>query len=164
METQLMALEAALHDEVAIYSALVNRLPFKLALIRKNRIEQLERLTLQEEADLKRLSELERERMRCVTGLVAFIGSGVGPRLSSLVPHLSGAWRERLNPLGEKLRCLILALREGHETARVLLTASLDYVDLTMSIVGRAVTNAQSTLYGGAPSVRAPSLLLDRRA
>lgn len=164
METQLLALEAILRDEVAIYSTLVNRLPFKLALIRKNRIEQLDRLTQQEEADLKRLSKLERERAACVAELIPQLGSGVSPRLSAFLPMVPGAWRERLAPLGEKLRHHIEALREGHETAKVLLKASLDYVDLTMNLVGQAVANAQPAMYGGAPSVQSPSLLLDWRA
>lgn len=161
METQLLALEATLRDEVAIYSTLANRLPFKLALIRKNRVEQLERLTLQEEADLKRLTELERSRTACVAELASRLAAP--PRLSAFLPLLSGEWNARLAPLGDKLRQHIAALREGHETAKILLKASLDYVDLTMNLVGQAVANAQPAMYGGAPTAQAPSLLLDWR-
>ena len=164
METQLLTLEATLRDEAALYSTLVNRLPFKLALIRKNRVEQLGRLTRQEEEEIRQLQVLERTRAACMSELAVLLGPGVEERLNTLLPRLSAEWRLRLSPLGEKLRQLTRTLKEGHETARVLLGASLDYTDLTMSLIGRAVAQSQTTIYGAPPIIQAPSLLLDRRA
>jgi hypothetical protein len=167
METQLAALEAALRHEVAAYQVLVNRLPFKLALIRKNRVDQLEHLTRQEEAELARLVGFERERIESVQAILAALPAGAEPSLVGILPHLSSEWRGRLSPLGDRLRDLVKAVREGHETCRVLLKASLEYVDITMQLVSRTVANAQPLMYGGADEetpLHSPSLLLDRRA
>lgn len=167
METQLAALEAALRYEVSAYQILVNRLPFKLALIRKNRVDQLEHLTRQEEADLSRLVGFERERLESVKAILASLPPGTEPSLAGILPHLAPEWRARLTPLGERLRELVGALRDGHETCKILLKASLEYVDFTMQLVSRTVANSQPLLYGGADEetpLHSPSLLLDRRA
>ncbi|MNL67407.1 hypothetical protein D3C87_1919900 [compost metagenome] len=98
---------------------------------------------------------------------MGLLPAGTEPSLSGILPLLSPAWRERLEPLGERLRSQVTALREGHETCKVLLKASLEYVDITMQLVSRTVANSQPLLYGGADEetpLHAPSLLLDRRA
>ncbi|MBO9540055.1 flagellar export chaperone FlgN [bacterium] len=167
METQLAALEAALRHEVAAYQGLLNRLPFKLALIRKNRVDQLEHLTRQEEADLARLLGFERERNQSVQAILSALPAGTEPSLSGILPHLTPDWHSRLAPLGDRLREQVGALREGHETCKILLKASLEYVDITMQLVSRTVANAQPLMYGGADEetpLHSPSLLLDRRA
>lgn len=167
MEELLTALERAMRDEVAAYTVLVNRLPFKTALIRKNRVDQLEFMTRQEEGELKRLAALEHDRVAVVRELVAAIGPGVEPALSGILPLLSVEWQAKLQPLGERLRDQALALRSGNDTCQILLRASLEYIDFTMQMVGNAVANAQPSVYGGGMAeseANSPSLLLDRRA
>lgn len=166
MDELLTALERTMCDEVAAYTVLVNRLPFKTALIRKNRVEQLEHMTRQEEAELKRLTELERERAHAVQELMPALGA-LEPTLAALLPHLAPEWRSRLQPLGDRLKDLAQALRRGNETCQILLRASLEYIDFTMQLVGSAVANAQPNVYGlgmAEPEANSPSLLLDRRA
>ncbi|MNY00166.1 hypothetical protein D3C86_1326490 [compost metagenome] len=93
--------------------------------------------------------------------------AGTEPSLSGILPHLTPDWRARLAPLGDRLREQVGALREGHETCKILLKASLEYVDITMQLVSRTVANAQPLMYGGADEetpLHSPSLLLDRRA
>lgn len=167
MDELLMALERLLRDEVAAYTVLVNRLPFKTALIRKNRVEQLEHMTRQEEAELKRLTELERDRAQTVRQLVAALDTDAEPALAAILPRLAPEWQATLRPLGDRLKELAGALRTGNETCQILLRASLEYIDFTMQMVGNAVANAQPNVYGGGmtePEVNSPSLLLDRRA
>lgn len=167
MEELLTALERAMRDEAAAYTVLVNRLPFKTALIRKNRIDQLAYMTGQEESELSRLADLERDRVTVVQELLVAMGLEGEPTLSGILPGLSLEWQGKLRPLGERLKDLALALRSGNETCRILLKASLEYVDFTMQLVGNAVANAQPAVYGGGmaePKANAPSILLDRRA
>lgn len=167
MEQQLTALETALRDEVAAYTVLVNRLPFKIALIRKNRVSQLENLTRQEEAEIKRLAELERCRIQAMRELRRLISNDVNSTLSGLLGHVPLGWRDRLAGLGESLRKLARELHDGHETCQVLLRASLEYVDFTMQLVASTLAQSQSDVYGGTFSDgerRSPSILLDRRA
>jgi hypothetical protein len=166
MDKQLMALEAILRDEVAIYGALVSRLPFKIALIKKNRVPQLERITQQEEADYKRLAELEKHRAEVVQEILALMPKGVGPQLTSIAQHVALSWRDRLLAPSKQLVELARELKEGHETCRVLLRASLEFVDFSLQLVAKAA-NAQPTVYGDAePMTQVPtrSVLLDWRA
>ncbi len=166
MDELLTALERTMRDEAAAYTVLVNRLPFKTALIRKNRVDQLEFMTRQEEEELKRLAELERDRAAAVQQLSPMLGVSE-PTLSAILPKLPPVWQDKLQPLGERLKELAVALRAGNDTCQVLLRASLEYIDFTMQLVGTAVASAQPNVYGGGmaePDVNSPSLLLDRRA
>ncbi|HEY9855074.1 MAG TPA: flagellar protein FlgN [Stenomitos sp.] len=167
MDELLTTLERVMRDEVSAYTVLVNRLPFKTALIRKNRVDQLEYMTRQEEEELKRLTDLERARLEVVQQLLPAMGTGAEPTLSALLPALAPEWQAKLQPLGDRLKELAVALRKGNETCQILLKASLEYIDFTMQLVGNAVANAQPTLYGDGmaePDANSPSLLLDRRA
>lgn len=165
METQLSRLESILREEVSAYAALVSRLPFKIALIKKNRVEQLERMVGQEETEQKRLFELGAARVACVQDLITTMPAGTSCTLSGILPHLGATWRRTLQELGEQLAQLVSALREGQATCTILLRTSLEFVDFTMQIVGRAMVNAQPALYGSEPApAYAPSILLDRRA
>lgn len=167
MEELLTALERTMRDEVAAYTVLVNRLPFKTALIRKNRVDQLEFMTRQEEGELKHLTALESERAAVVHELSSALGLEGEPALSGILPGLCAEWQAKLGPLGDRLKELALALRSGNDTCQILLRASLEYIDFTMQMVGDAVANAQPTVYGGGlaePDANSPSLLLDRRA
>lgn len=167
MEELLTVLERTMRDEVAAYTVLVNRLPFKTALIRKNRVDQLEHMTRQEEEELRRLTELERLRAEVVSQLLPAFGQGLEPTLAAMLPRLSPEWQAKLQPLGERLKEQAIALRSGNETCQVLLQASLEYIDFTLQMVGSAVANTQPNVYGGGmaePEANSPSLLLDRRA
>lgn len=163
MESSLTRLEGTLRDEIRAYTALVNRLPFKLALIKKQRIEQLERMVSQEEEELRQLAELELGRAATVRELCHLL-PGVEPRLAALLPHLPAARRATLTELGDSLVALTRRLREGHAEVAARLRTCLEVIDFTMDMVGQAVANAQPATYGGSPGAYAPSILLDRRA
>lgn len=166
MEELLTALERTMRDEASAYTVLVNRLPFKTALIRKNRVDQLEYMTRQEEEELRRLTDLERERALVMEQLSSALGLAE-PTLSALLPKLAPEWRAKIGAWGDRLKELAHSLRAGNDTCQVLLQASLEYIDFTMQLVGSAVANAQPNVYGGGmaePDVNSPSLLLDRRA
>jgi len=166
MRDALGALEAILVDEVSLYRQLAQRLPFKLALIRRNRVDQLERLTHQEEADLRRLAELESVRHQAVDALLAHLPAGTPARLVELVLVLPEAWQTRFNTLGAELKGYCAQLQEGHARCVAMLHAGLEAIDITMSLVGQAAANNEPALYGrdAGTAMQAPSFLLDRRA
>lgn len=151
-------LEALLRQEIATYTSLVNRIPLKVALIKKNQAAQLERITTQEETDLRRLVQLEAERAELTSEIVTQ-WPDTPATLSGLLSRIE---RPQLRDLGVQLRTLVERLHEGNRLCAMLLNASLDYLGATMEIIASAA--ATPTGYGTDEPVSAPSLILDRRA
>lgn len=161
LEAQLTELESLLRDELTAYSHLVSRLPFKLALIKKNRATQLERLMAQEAEEMEVLSGLDRKRAE-VSQAIARMMPLPADSLKELLPQLSPDWQTRLAPLGEELRAKVQDLQAGNETCRELLRLSIDYASYTLDLIAQAAT-PEGMVYDGSVA-QAPSLLLDRRA
>ncbi len=161
LDEPLAELEAILRDELAAYTHLVNRLPFKLALIKKNRTEQLGRLLTQEASEMRALDALELRRCE-VSGAIASHFQAPVQTLNELLPLLSPAWRKRLAPLGDDLRLKVADLQAGNHTCRELLRLSIDYATYTLDVIAQAAT-PDGLVYDGSVA-QAPSLLLDWRA
>lgn len=161
LEEKLTELESLLRDELSAYTHLVNRLPFKIALIKKNRAAQLERLMAQESGEMEVLAGLERRRAELSESLAAHF-SQPAATLRDLLPQVTPAWRDRLAPLGEQLRVKVEELRAGNATCQELLRLSLDYVSYTLDLIAQAAT-PDGMVYDGSVAP-APSLLLDWRA
>lgn len=161
LEEHLAELESLLRDELSAYTHLVNRLPFKIALIKKNRAAQLERLMAQEAGEMEVLSGLEQRRAE-VSRAIAQILPQPAQALSELLPQLPDAWQKRLAPLGDELRAKVQDLQAGNQTAKELLHLSIEYANYTLELIAQAAT-PDGMVYDGSVS-QAPSLLLDRRA
>lgn len=161
LEALLTELESLLRDELSAYTHLVNRLPFKIALIKKNRAAQLERLMAQEAGEMEVLSGLERQRAE-VSRAIAQQMPQPATSLKELLPQLAPSWQNRLAPLGDDLRARVEDLRAGNHSCQELLRLSIDYANYTLELVAQAAT-PDGMVYDGSVS-DAPSLLLDRRA
>jgi|GEM_PF-3407463 FlgN protein. len=161
LEELLAELESLLRDELSAYTHLVNRLPFKIALIKKNRAAQLERLIAQETGEMEVLSGLDLRRAE-VSRAIAQQLPQPAQSLKELLPQLSESWRNRLAPLGDELRAKVEELQAGNQTSKELLALSIDYANYTLEVIAQAAT-PEGMVYDGSVS-EAPSLLLDRRA
>lgn len=161
LDEQLAELESLLRDELSAYTHLVNRLPFKIALIKKNRAAQLERLMAQEASEMEVLNGLELKRSE-VSAAIARILPQPAQTLRDMLPQMPEAWRKRLAPLGEDLRAKVEDLQAGNHTCRELLRLSIDYASYTLDLIAQAAT-PDGGVYDGSVA-QAPSLLLDRRA
>lgn len=161
LDERLGELESLLSDELSAYTHLVNRLPFKLALIKKNRAAQLERLMAQEAEEMQVLAGIERQRAAIMTALSAQLPAPVAT-LRELLAQLSGARAERLGKLGDELRAKVADLQAGNQTCRELLRLSIDYATYTLDLIAQAAAPEGMTYDGSV--AQAPSLLLDRRA
>ncbi|MNR86234.1 FlgN protein [compost metagenome] len=161
LEELLAELESLLRDELSAYTHLVNRLPFKIALIKKNRAAQLERLIAQETGEMEVLSGLDLRRTE-VSRAIAQQLPQPAQSLKELLPQLSESWRNRLAPLGDELRAKVEDLQAGNQTSKELLALSIDYAAYTLEVIAQAAT-PEGMVYDGSVS-EAPSLLLDRRA
>jgi len=168
MEAHLKALDAVLRDELDLVRALVGRLPFKTAVIRKNRVEQLARITEAELADHQKLASLEQARERALTDLCQAIGAPVTSRLVELSGWLPVSWQTHFDALGLELKAAVEDLRRGHETCTAMLRVASETIELTMSLVAERVRDTRVVLYGHAPkpqvSETRSSVLLDWRA
>ena len=161
LDDQLAELESLLRDELSAYTHLVNRLPFKIALIKKNRAAQLERLMAQEASEMEVLDGLERRRAE-VSAAIAQHLPQPAQTLREMLPQLSAAWRERIAPVGDELRAKVSELQAGNGTCRELLRLSIDYAAYTLDLIAQAAT-PDGMVYDGSVA-QAPSLLLDWRA
>ncbi len=161
LEEQLAELESLLRDELSAYTHLVNRLPFKIALIKKNRATQFERLIAQESGEMEVLNGLERQRAE-VSEAIARILPLPARTLNEMLPQIPVAWQERLAPLGSELRARVADLQAGNQTCRDLLRLSIDYAAYTLDLIAQAAT-PEGMVYDGSVA-QAPSLLVDRRA
>lgn len=161
LEAQLAELEALLREELAAYVHLVNRLPFKLALIKKNRAVQLERLIVQEAGEMEVLGGLESKRAELSAAIAARLPQPAST-LRELLPQLPAPWQGRLGSLGDELRVKVQELQAGNQTCRELLRLSVDYAAYTLDLIAQAAT-PEGMVYDGSVA-QAPSLILDRRA
>lgn len=161
MESQLLELETLLRDELTVCGHMVNRLPFKLALIKKNRTAQLERLIVQEAEDMAAMGELEARRV-AICEAIAREHPLAEPTLKAQLSALPRAWQERLEPLGAELRTKVEELQAGNRTCRELLNLSIAYAAYTLELIAQAAT--PDGMGYGDHGATAPSLLLDRRA
>lgn len=161
LDERLDELDSLLSGELSAYTHLVNRLPFKLALIKKNRTEQLERLMAQEAEEMQALAGIDRQRAEVMAALSALLPAPV-TTLRELLAELSGPRQARLAQLGEDLRAKVADLQAGNQTCRELLRLSIDYATYTLDLIAQAATPEGMTYDGSV--AQAPSLLLDRRA
>jgi flagellar biosynthesis/type III secretory pathway chaperone len=161
LEELLAELESLLRDELSAYTHLVNRLPFKIALIKKNRAAQFERLIAQESGEMQVLDGLERQRAE-VSEAIARMLPQPARTLNEMLPLIAPAWRERLAPLGSELRAKVDDLQAGNQTCRDMLRLSIDYAAFTLDLIAQAAT-PEGMVYDGSVA-QAPSLLVDRRA
>lgn len=168
MDAQLKALDAVLRDELALVRALVGRLPYKTAVIRKNLVDQLARITEAESADQQRLATLEQTRERALLDLCGTLGVTPTRRLIELSPALPAAWRAHFDALGLELKSTVEELRTGHQACMAMLRAANETVELTMSLVADRMRDSRVNLYGHTPREAATparsSVLLDWRA
>lgn len=161
LEERLGALESLLSDELSAYTHLVNRLPFKLALIKKNRAAQLERLMAQEAEEMEALSGHERRRAEVMEAIAGMLPQPAAT-LRELLAQITGPRQARLATLGSELRAKVADLQAGNETCRELLRLSIDYATYTLDLIAQAAAPEGMTYDGSV--AQAPSLLLDRRA
>lgn len=168
MEAQLQALDAVLRDELDLVRALVGRLPYKMAVIRKNLVDQLARITEVEAVDQLRLAHLEQSREDVLRDLCDALGVPHTPRLIELSGLLPLPWKHQFDATGLELKAAVEALRVGHESCQTMLRAATETVELTMSLVADRMRESRVRLYGNAPrEADAParsSVLLDWRA
>ena len=168
MEAQLQALDAVLRDELALVRALVGRLPYKMAVIRKNLVEQLARVTEAEAVDQQRLAQLEQSREDVLRDLCEALCVPHTSRLVELSGLLPSPWKQHFDATGLELKAAVEALRGGHESCQAMLRAATETVELTMSLVADRMRDSRVRLYGNAPRESdAParsSVLLDWRA
>jgi hypothetical protein len=168
MDAQLQALDAVLRDELTLVRALVERLPYKIALIRKNLVDQLGRLSEAELVDQQRLAVLEQARELALAELCEIMGVPPTSRLIELSSSLPVVWRQRFDDLGLQLKDAVKVLHEGHETCKVMLQAAFETLELTMGLVADRVQEPRVRVYGSAPRDPEPtprsSVLLDWRA
>jgi len=161
LEEHLTELESLLRDELSAYTHLVNRLPFKIALIKKNRSAQLDRLMAQEAGEMEVLSGLDLRRTEVSRAIAQQLAQPT-QTLKDLLLQLPESWRNRLAPLGDELRAKVEDLQAGNQTCKELLRLSIDYAAYTLEVIAQAAT-PDGMVYDGSVS-QAPSLLLDRRA
>lgn len=158
MEELILRLEEVLKAEGNVYAALCNRLPLKMALIKRNQVQQLDRFVTQEEAELKKLAEWGQQREAMVSQLAERFS--VAPRWSELEKALPASLRERLSPSIERLRAQAETLKEGNWQCEQLLQAALRYIDYSVNLIASAFA-VPDTSYGEPEAQETPSLILD---
>jgi hypothetical protein len=161
LESRLSELEVLLREELSAYTHLVNRLPFKLALIKKNRTAQLERLLVQEAAEMEALSALEVRREALAKAIAGNLPQPA-ETFRGMLGQVPAEFRERLEPLGNELRAKVEDLQAGNRTCQELLRLSIEYAAFTLDLIAQAAAPEGMTYDGGVN--QAPSLILDRRA
>lgn len=159
MDELLNRLEEVLRAEGNTYANFCTRLPLKVELIKRNQVAQLERIVQQEEAQIRTLSSLERERQSIIGELSKQFQLGEAT-LDNLLNSLDPVWRNRLAPTGQRLKTLAKKLHDGNWYCEQLLNSALDYVDYSIRIIADTFSTG-GTCYGDKDAQETPSLILD---
>lgn len=159
MDELLNRLEEVLRAEGNTYATFCTRLPLKVELIKRNQVAQLERIVQQEEAQIRALSSLERERQTIISELSKQLQLGEST-LDEILNHIDPIWRPRLAPEGERLKTLAKKLHDGNWYCEQLLATALDYVDYSIRMIADTFSTG-GTSYGENDTQETPSLILD---
>lgn len=159
MDELLNRLEEVLRAEGNTYAGFCTRLPLKVELIKRNQVVQLERIVQQEEAHVQALSKFERERQSILSEVSRRLSLHEGT-LDELLRRLDPAWRDRLAPLGQRLKTLAKKLHDGNWYCDQLLNAAVEYIDYSMNLIARTFST-NTTTYGEPETNETPSLILD---
>lgn len=148
LQNHFEQLEQTLGQQVAGLTALKNYLPRKRELVRKNDTAGLDELGLREEAQLRRLAQVEAQRGVLQQLLTRELGLPGGTPLSVLIPHAPAVLGPPLTERGRQLSTLVAQLREGQAEINEMLRISLDFVHHSMEIFAELATAASTQQYG----------------
>lgn len=148
LQTHFEQLEQALGHQVAGLTALKNYLPRKRDLVKRNDTAGLDELALREEAQLRRLAQVEAQRGVLQQLLARELGLPAGAPLSALIPHAPSALQSPLTERGRQLSALVTQIREAQAELAEMLKIALDFVHYSMDVFAELATAASTQQYG----------------
>ena len=159
MEDKLKELSTLLQEEVTLHEALKADLDLETAQEGKVDGSELLRLQQHKHALVRRINELEQDRMAVVKALAR--GWNEPPEsltLRRIIPRSPGELGQQLQGSYDSLMSLVNAIRDLAKTASGNAQARLKAVDATLSIIHEAV-KVHST-YSGTGKLQSPPVTL----
>lgn len=158
-------LDLVLGQQLAGLTALKNWLPRKAELVDAGNLTELEALVVREDAQLRKLQQLDSDR-RVLLGILAReLGLGDSATLAELIRRAPAAEQGRLRLRLTALETLQREWQAARASAAPRIERALDHVHLTLDALAELST-AREAAYDAAPAARPGSvtMVVDRTA
>ena len=159
MDRMISILEALLEN----HKTLLLLSKEKVEVLKNKDVERFEKITFEEQALVRKIEQVEKERVQHMQQLYTASDSETPPTLFACIEQMSeGPEKEKIEELGAELIVVVGELVEQNDLNRQLIRDSLNYVNFSLDLVrpkkvasnNYAATGKQGTASNSTPTSR----------